>query len=115
MANATVSISDGAGNVIVPPMDADEFNRRAKQISASAALTTHVVKKKLAGKGETPMAARGNTEMFSSEETGEASSITVAAGQLRALIERIERLEEEKATLAEDIKEIYQEAKGTGF
>lgn len=44
-----------------------------------------------------------------------SSSQTVAAGQLRALIERIERLEEEKATIAEDIKEIYQEAKGTGF
>lgn len=44
-----------------------------------------------------------------------SSSQTVAAGQLRALIERIERLEEEKAIIAEDIKEIYQEAKGTGF
>jgi uncharacterized protein (UPF0335 family) len=42
-------------------------------------------------------------------------SQTVAAGQLRAFIERIERLEEEKATLAEDIKEVYAEAKGTGF
>jgi uncharacterized protein (UPF0335 family) len=42
-------------------------------------------------------------------------SQTVAAGQLRAFIERIERLEEEKQTLAEDIKEVYAEAKGTGF
>jgi uncharacterized protein (UPF0335 family) len=40
---------------------------------------------------------------------------TVAAGQLRALIERIERLEEEKQTLSDDIKEVYAEAKGTGF
>jgi uncharacterized protein (UPF0335 family) len=39
----------------------------------------------------------------------------VAAGQLRALIERVERLEEEKSTIAEDIKEVYAEAKGTGF
>ena len=43
------------------------------------------------------------------------SSQTVAAGQLRAFIERIERLEEEKKTISEDIKEIYAEAKGTGF
>lgn len=35
--------------------------------------------------------------------------------QLRALVERIERLEEEKATIAEDIKQVYAEAKGTGF
>lgn len=40
---------------------------------------------------------------------------TVAAGQLRALIERIERLEEEKRTIADDVKDIYAEAKGSGF
>jgi uncharacterized protein (UPF0335 family) len=38
-----------------------------------------------------------------------------AAGQLKSLIERIERLEEEKAALAADIREIYSEAKGQGF
>ena len=35
--------------------------------------------------------------------------------QLKALIERIEHLEAEKATIADDIKEVYAEAKGTGF
>jgi uncharacterized protein (UPF0335 family) len=43
------------------------------------------------------------------------TSQTVAAGQLRAFIERIERLEEEKKTIADDIKEVFAEAKGTGF
>ena len=43
------------------------------------------------------------------------SSQTVAAGQLRAFIERIERLEEEKKTISDDIKEVYAELKGTGF
>lgn len=38
-----------------------------------------------------------------------------AAGQLRAIVERIERLEEEKAQIAEDIKEVYGEAKSNGF
>ena len=38
-----------------------------------------------------------------------------AAGQLQSLIERIERLEEEKAALAADIREVYSEAKGLGF
>jgi uncharacterized protein (UPF0335 family) len=42
-------------------------------------------------------------------------SETVSAGQLRAFIERIERLEEEKQTIADDIKEIYAEMKGSGF
>ncbi|MRX32824.1 DUF2312 domain-containing protein [Aminobacter sp. MDW-2] len=46
---------------------------------------------------------------------GTEASQTIAAGQLRAFIERIERLEEEKKTVADDIKDVYAEAKGTGF
>lgn len=38
-----------------------------------------------------------------------------AKDQLKSIVERIERLEEEKRALAEDIKEIYTEAKGNGF
>lgn len=38
-----------------------------------------------------------------------------AKDQLKTLIERIERLEEEKAALQNDIKEVYAEAKGNGF
>jgi uncharacterized protein (UPF0335 family) len=38
-----------------------------------------------------------------------------AQGQLKSFIERIERLEEEKKAIAADIKEVYAEAKGTGF
>ena len=40
---------------------------------------------------------------------------TVAADRLRSFIERIERLEEEKAAIMEDQKEIYAEAKGEGY
>lgn len=39
----------------------------------------------------------------------------IAGDRLRSFIERIERLEEEKKALANDIKEVYAEAKGTGF
>jgi len=38
-----------------------------------------------------------------------------AKDQLRAIISRIERLEEEKAALAGDLREVYAEAKGNGF
>ncbi|NEK17449.1 DUF2312 domain-containing protein [Rhizobium leguminosarum] len=47
-----------------------------------------------------------------SEESGVEN---VAAAELRAFIERIERLEEEKQTIAEDIKEVFGEAKGRGY
>jgi uncharacterized protein (UPF0335 family) len=39
----------------------------------------------------------------------------VDGGHLRAFIERIEKLEEEKKAIADDIKDVYAEAKGTGF
>jgi uncharacterized protein (UPF0335 family) len=39
----------------------------------------------------------------------------VAAGRLRSFVERIERLEEDKAGIGQDIKEVYLEAKGEGF
>ena len=39
----------------------------------------------------------------------------IAADQLKSIVERIERLEEEKAGLASDIKDIFAEAKGNGF
>ena len=39
----------------------------------------------------------------------------IAGERLRSFIERIERLEEEKRTLGEDIKEVFAEAKGSGF
>ena len=39
----------------------------------------------------------------------------VAADRLRAFIERIERLEEEKAALTADVREVYAEAKAVGF
>ena len=39
----------------------------------------------------------------------------IAGAQLKSFIERIERLEDEKRALGEDIKEVYAEAKGSGF
>jgi uncharacterized protein (UPF0335 family) len=54
-------------------------------------------------------------EMAKANETTKTATSEVNAGHLRAFVERIERLEEEKKALANDIKEVYAEAKGTGF
>lgn len=55
----------------------------------------------------------------SAAESGETSGSTTlhdsTKNQLRAFVERIERLEEEKAALSADIRDIYAEAKGVGF
>jgi len=48
--------------------------------------------------------------------TGSTSgATTVAAERLRSFLERVERLDEEKATIAGDIKEVFAEAKGEGY
>jgi uncharacterized protein (UPF0335 family) len=44
------------------------------------------------------------------EETG-----GVSGARLRSFIQRIEKLEEDKAAIGEDLKEVYAEAKGTGY
>jgi uncharacterized protein (UPF0335 family) len=61
---------------------------------------------------------RGNPparQTLNQEQNGMADVGGIAADRLRSFIERIERLEEEKAALAADIREVYAEAKGTGF
>jgi uncharacterized protein (UPF0335 family) len=40
---------------------------------------------------------------------------SIAADELRLLIERIERLEEEKKAIADDVKDVYGEAKARGY
>lgn len=47
--------------------------------------------------------------------SGGSDAHGIARDQLRAFIERIERLEEEKKTISEDIKDVYGEAKSMGF
>ena len=44
-----------------------------------------------------------------------AAQTTFAKGQLKAFVQRIERLEEERKTLGDDLREVYAEAKGAGF
>lgn len=49
------------------------------------------------------------------EQDEDAGSPEISANRLKSFIERVERLEEEKKTLAEDIRDVYAEAKSTGF
>jgi uncharacterized protein (UPF0335 family) len=48
-------------------------------------------------------------------EKDEVKTGGIAADRLRSLVERIERLEEERKALASDVKDIYAEAKSAGF
>ena len=47
--------------------------------------------------------------------TDDIAESGVAAEELKAFVERIERLEEEKKAIAEDIKDVFAELKGRGF
>ena len=48
-------------------------------------------------------------------EGADAPATRFAKEQLKAIVERIERLEEEKKTISDDIRDVYTEAKGNGF
>ena len=51
----------------------------------------------------------------SAATTSEVPATRFAKDQLKAIIERIERLEEEKKTISDDIRDVYAEGKGNGF
>lgn len=53
--------------------------------------------------------------MTATPKAGHNSVGGIAGDQLKSVIERIERLEAEKADLAADIREVFSEAKGNGF
>ena len=61
------------------------------------------------------MQTQSNTGIDNKPVTSEAPSTRFAKDQLKAIVERIERLEEEKKTISDDIRDIYSEAKGNGF
>ncbi len=46
---------------------------------------------------------------------GHNSVTAIAVDQLRSIIERVERLEEDKKSITDDIKDVYAEAKGNGY
>ena len=55
------------------------------------------------------------TAAAAKEELKEEPATRFAKDHLKAFVERIERLEEEKKAIADDIRDVYAEAKGTGF
>src|SRR6476469_217418 len=61
------------------------------------------------------MATAGTSETAVNGSRDEEATVSFGRDQLKAFIERIERLEEEKKALADDIRDVYAEAKGTGF
>lgn len=61
------------------------------------------------------MAKDQNDDLLGGEPPASGHNTGIAAGQLKGIVERVERLEEEKQTLAEDIRDIYAEAKANGF
>ncbi|MET0258756.1 MAG: DUF2312 domain-containing protein [Methylobacterium sp.] len=50
-----------------------------------------------------------------SQTAENAAETNVAADELRSFVERVERLEEEKKTISDDIKDVYGEAKSRGY
>jgi uncharacterized protein (UPF0335 family) len=67
------------------------------------------------GKEERGMAETGSAASAFSEGSLRSAAGTAASKQLKSFVERIERLEEEKKGIADDIRDVFAEAKGQGF
>jgi uncharacterized protein (UPF0335 family) len=61
------------------------------------------------------MQPNSNTGIDPASPKATPGAAHLAKDQLRSIIERIERLEEEKKTIADDIRDVYAESKGNGF
>jgi uncharacterized protein (UPF0335 family) len=61
------------------------------------------------------MATAGTSETAVNGSRDEEATVSFGRDQLKAFIERIERLEEEKKALSDDIRDVYAEAKGNGY
>jgi len=53
--------------------------------------------------------------MLAKSEVQDEPATKLAKDQLKSIIERIERLEEEKKAISDDIRDVYSEAKGNGY
>ena len=65
--------------------------------------------------GGTAKGGNGRTTRKTDNQRASDDVHGIARDQLRSFVERIERLEEEKKTIADDIKDVYGEAKGMGY
>jgi uncharacterized protein (UPF0335 family) len=61
------------------------------------------------------MATAATAETAANGSRDEEATVSFGRDQLKAFIERVERLEEEKKAIADDIRDVYAEAKGSGF
>jgi uncharacterized protein (UPF0335 family) len=67
-------------------------------------------------RGQSPPANASGASMSAVEqERPQAAKTRFAKDQLKAFVERIERLEEEKKTISDDIRDVYAESKANGF
>ncbi len=59
--------------------------------------------------------SRGHNTGIDGKPASEGQATRFAKDQLKSIIERIERLDEERKTISDDIRDVYAEAKGNGF
>ena len=95
-------------------------NRRsmaARRVVAAAALRSRLVKRAMLSYETWPDTTAVRVEPMDQSDITPTSdgSATISAQQLRNFVDRIERLEQEKAGIADDIKDCYAEAKSLGY
>ncbi|MDR6851068.1 uncharacterized protein (UPF0335 family) [Sphingomonas sp. BE123] len=93
----------------------NHIGARSVLITDLAAASAASVRAQLVAPAPTPEPSAPSPVGAQRAQSEKTMSDSISAEQLRLLIERIERLEEEKKGISEDIKDVYGEAKATGF
>ena len=105
---------------LAPQDEAERHSREAAKVrdslwtNPSGALTVTLAPTNVLGDPRQFMRSTMATSAAAAAEPQQAKTL-IAKDHLKAFVERIERLEEEKKALADDIRDVYAEAKGNGF
>jgi uncharacterized protein (UPF0335 family) len=105
---------------LAPQDEAERHSREAAKVrdslwtNPSGALTGTLAPTNVLGDPRRFMRSTMATSAAAAAEPQQAKTL-IAKDHLKAFVERIERLEEEKKAIADDIRDVYAEAKGNGF
>lgn len=103
------------------PMHAEREQRSHRRLTEAMSDSADLAEEMAQAGLISPEAAKEHRDLADSASkkygTGEATkpAANFAKDQLKSLVERIERLEEEKKQISDDIRDVYAEAKGNGF
>jgi len=109
-------MADGLDSITLVMSDGRSVTTDPKALKqAVRKLKAGGARRRAAGQPQRDLEEPDQAGVSPAQEAREAEAMGIAADCLRSIVDRIERLQEERKALGEDIKDIFAEAKGAGF